>query len=423
MNLYTKEDLNAMSVHTLRVVLRTDFKGVPGVSNKAELINKILSIQSGEKPPVRSTKGRKPLGEFLTPADIELHFNDFDSASGEVPQTAKGVLEIHADGYGFIRGNDLSITLQDVYVSKTLIKKFFLKNGDQIEGDCAKMRDSGVVTLKSLKSVNGEADFDKKRVEFSTFSPNYPTEKIVLQSSETPVLGLVDLFSPIGEGQRCLVLDQTGRRKTEFLKDLINSLVKSGKKVCVASVCSKPEDVTLYKKSGVSVVEISADSQAQVVVRKALLTVDVAKRQLELGNSAVLIFTDLNAVIGALEDLSGKNSDGFIEDGLTARNVALKLLNCAGNYGEKGTLTVIGVLKSDVCEKEISGVLDVATSVITLIDNPQKRRGYLIDPLKSYTDGDESLLTAEEIAKADGYKAKLATEPHFLTSILNEIVG
>ena len=423
MNLYTREDLNAMSVHTLRVVLRTDFKGVPGVMNKAELIDKILSIQSGEKPPVRSTKGRKPLGEFLTPADIELHLSDFEGVDGDVPQSVKGVLELHAEGYGFIRLGGLDITPSDVYVSKTLIKKFSLKSGDEVEGDCAQMRDSGVVTLKSVKSVNGGANFEQKRVDFSTFTPNYPNKKIILYNGENPALGLIDLFSPLGEGQRCLVLDQTGRRKTEFLKDLISSLVKSGKKVCLTSVCSKPEDVTAYKQSGVSVVEISSDCQPQKIVRKAILSVEVLKRQLEIGNSSVLILTDVNSVISAYEDcaLTDKIDQGFLSDGLTARSVAKKILNCAGCYGERGSLTVIGVLKSDLKDREYSDLFDVATSVITLAGNPRKRRGYSVDPVNSFTDGDENLLTAKEIEKADSYRAKLAENPDFMDEILAEI--
>ena len=153
MALYTKEDLSAMTVHTLRVVLRTDFKGVPGVMNKDELIDKILSIQAGEKPPVRSTKGRKPLGTFLTPVDVEIQLGDFGEFEGDVPSSVKGILEIHRDGFGFIRRNALSITSQDVYVGKSLIKKHALKRGDEIVGECSQMRDSGMVALNSVNSI------------------------------------------------------------------------------------------------------------------------------------------------------------------------------------------------------------------------------------------------------------------------------
>lgn len=423
MALYTKEDLSAMTVHTLRVVLRTDFKGVPGVMNKEELIDKILSIQAGENPPVRSTKGRKPLDTFLTPVDVEIQLGDFGEFEGDVPSSVKGILEIHRDGYGFIRRNALSITSQDVYVGKPLIKKHALKRGDEIVGECSQMRDSGIVALNSVNSINGRANFEEKRQDILEFRPTYTDKKIPLYQTETPSLGVVDMFCPIGDGQRCIVLDDNGSRKTRFLKDLIRSLTASGKVVYLLSVCSKPEDVTAFAQSGCKVFEISAESQPHVIVRKVALATEMIKRKLETGENPVFVVTDLNSVIKAYnEHMANANVDkGFTEEGLTAHNLAIKTLNPAGNYGEKGSLTSIGVLKSSLSDGEFSDVLEVANCVITLTDSQAKRRGYEVDPLKSYTIGDENLLNAEQIAKADDYRAKLEKDDAFLQVILDDL--
>ena len=408
---YTKDDLLAMSVHTLRVVLRTDFKGVPGVLNKNELIDKILSIQSGEKPPVRSTKGRKPLDEFLTPADLELRFEDFESDDSEVPTSVCGVLELHAEGYGFIRRGGLKISRSDAFVSKALVKKYSLKCGDLVAGECAQMRDSGVVTLRTITSVNGSSDFDSKRVDIASLRAGYPTQKYDLSADESQPLGLVDKFSPLGKGQRCVVLDQTFHSKATFIQDLATALVKNGAQVDLLSVCEKPEDATDFLQiDGCQVVEITPDSQPQFVVRRVALAVESAKRQLELGKNPVLIISNLNAVISAYGDyLSNEKADkGFIEEGMTARNFAIKCLNCAGNYGDKWHLTVISVLNG-YSHREYSEFISVATSVVDIIEGEVKN-GYSVNAFNSYTLRDEKLLTEEQLKAAAEYKAKLSQE-------------
>ena len=121
MNVYTEENLIKMSVHTLRVILRSEFGGVPGICNKNELISQIWNIQSGEDAPVRSTKGRKPLGEFITPINNEIVLAD--PSAEKVEGIVRGVVEVNNSGYAFLKVKNNDGESTNYFISKNLVKK------------------------------------------------------------------------------------------------------------------------------------------------------------------------------------------------------------------------------------------------------------------------------------------------------------
>ena len=127
-----------------------------------------MKIQSGEEIPVRSTKGRKPLDATITAIDKDIVFNDVgDGPNGETCWT-KGVFEKHENGYGYVRGEDCSITSNDAFVRETFVKRAGLKTGDILEGECDGYGDRGGYTLRNSAFVNGKALDDGANKEDTT---------------------------------------------------------------------------------------------------------------------------------------------------------------------------------------------------------------------------------------------------------------
>lgn len=422
MSIYTEENLTKMSVHTLRVILRSEFGGVPGICNKNELISQILSIQGGADAPVRSTKGRKPLGEFITPINNEIVL--YDPEAEKVEGTVKGIVELNENGYAFLRVKGEDCKYLSYFMPKNLVKKYGLRSGEEVEGISQYSAEMGGMKILAVNAINGKTpESERTTVVFSQLKPQYPQVKHRL-TGDSPIIRALEVFCPLGKGQRCLVEDVTGKFGTEFTKALVNSLEESVK-TFVIFVGAKPEDVSdIEITENKEIIFLPASSDSEEVLRIVNLTLERAKILTENGKDTAVIIDSLSAVISCYEDFEyvNKNDGGFIKTGVSKKKYARGIFSEGGCYGKGKSLTVVAVLNTAQDSYMASELSGIATSTVRLEGSDIfKRRGFVIDLGNSYTDKDELLLTDEEIAFADGEREKLGENANYCREIYRSL--
>ena len=421
MERYTEEKLNKMSVHTLRVILRSEFNGVPGVSNKGELISQILDIQSGASAPARSTKGRKPLGEFITPISEELTFSDAESDEDTIK---RGVFEQNADGYGFVRVNK-GLGFVDYFVPKTIAKKYSLSTGDEIECSVYYASEVGALNVKSILAVNGKLpqEGDKKE-DFSLLRAKYPSEKISFTKGNSPIVDAVDLFCPIGKGQRCLVEDVDGKFGTSFANRILNNVNDENITILSLFAGVKPEEVEdAFQNKNRQNVVLPITFSAEETLRIVNLTVERAKTLCQMGKDVLLVLDSLSYIANVYGEYSAsEKSSGYVKLGLTPSKFVNEIFGVGGNFGEGKSITVIATVDAKREDRSLGELVSIATSVVKLEGNDIiSRRGYVVDLLNSYTIKDEMLLTKEQICYVDGEREKLNENKGYLAKIYSDL--
>ena len=417
MERYTEDKLNKMSVHTLRVILRSEFNGVPGVCNKSELISQILDIQGGASAPSRSTKGRKPLGEFITPVREEITFADVAEDESNVK---KGVFELNADGYGFVRVNK-NTEFVDFFVPKTVVKKYSLRTGDEVECIVYYASELGSLNVKSINSINGRMPDNREEVVNGlNLKAKYPDEKINFAQGKSKIVDAVNVFCPIGKGQRCLVEDFAGRYGTSFVNTLLDCINDENLTVISVFAGVKPEElVEVEQTKKRQHIVLPIDLGTEEILRIINLTVERAKTLCQTGENVLLVLDSFSYVASAYGDFlaSGKQS-GYVKTGLTQNKYATEIFCAGGNFGENRTLTVVATVDTKRDENLFAELSSVATSVIKLkTSDVISRRGYVVDLANSYTDKDDKLLSDEQIAYADEERGKLAQNEEYLAKI------
>ena len=422
MKVYTEENLNKMSVHTLRVILRSEFNGLPGVCNKNELIDQILKIQAGAQAPARSTKGRKPLGEFITPINNEIELAD--SYVQKEEGVVKGVVELNETGYGFLRVEEKDGSSANYFIPKTLAKRYELRTGDFIEGFAQFSGEIGSVKIQSINYINGKIpDSEGSREGISQLKPQYPNKKHSLKH-DSPIICGVDVFCPIGKGQRCLIEDDGGKFGTEFIKEFHKALNEDVKTFTIF-VGAKPEDLQDIEQTETKrVIVLPATSESEDVLRAVNVTFERAKILIENGEDAIVIIDSISSLASCFEEYSSsqRENKGFIKSNLTKTKLAKDLFSAGGCFGENKSLTVLAVCNSSKDEFLFSELSELATSVVKLKKSDVlRRRGYVVDLIESYTDKDELLLSEEEIAFADSERKKLGQNEGYYKELCDKL--
>lgn len=417
MERYTEDKLSKMSVHTLRVILRSEFNGVPGVCNKGELIAQILDIQAGASAPSRSTKGRKPLGEFITPVREEITFADVADDDSNVK---KGVFELNADGYGFVRVNK-NTELVDFFVPKTTVKKYSLRTGDEVECIVYYASELGSLNVKAINSINGRMPESRNEiVGSSTLIAKYPKEKINLVQGKAKVVDVVNAFCPIGKGQRCLVEDYASKHGTSFVNTLLDCIDDKDLTVITLFAGVKPEELAEVEQTKKRQhVVLPIDLGTEDVLRIVNLTVERAKTLCQTGENVLLVLDSFSYVANAYGDFlaSGKQS-GYVKTGLSQNKYATEIFCAGGNFGENKTLTIVATVDTKRDGTLFAELSSVATSLIRLkTSDIISRRGYAVDLLTSYTDKDDQLLSSEQIEYVDEERRKLVQNEDYLAKI------
>ncbi|MFW5890453.1 MAG: transcription termination factor Rho, partial [Marinilabiliaceae bacterium] len=275
--------------------------------------------------------------------------------------TAAGVLEIMPDGYGFLRSSDYNYfnSPDDIYVSQSQIKLFGLKTGDTVEGSIRPPKEGEkYFPLIKVESINGRTpDFVRDRVPFDHLVPVFPQSKFNLTEGPYSNIStrIVDMFSPIGKGQRGLIVSQPKTGKTVLLKDVANAIASNHPEVymIILLIDERPEEVTDMARSvNAEVVSSTFDEPAERHVKVANIVHEKAKRLVECGHDVVILLdsiTRLARAYNTVSPASGKVLSGGVD--ANALHKPKRFFGAARNIEEGGSLTILATALTDTGSK------------------------------------------------------------------------
>lgn len=272
-----------------------------------------------------------------------------------------GALEIMADGYGFLRSSDFNYlnSPDDIYVSQSQIKLFGLKTGDTVTGTIRPPKEGEkYFPLIKVIEINGRTpDYIRDRVPFEHLTPLFPNEKFNLTGNGHDNLStrIVDLFAPIGKGQRGLIVAQPKTGKTVLLKDIANAIAANNPEVymMVLLIDERPEEVTdMARHVNAEVISSTFDEPAERHVRVAGMVLEKAKRLVECGHDVVILLDSITRLARAYNTVapaSGKVLSGGVD--ANALHKPKRFFGAARNIEEGGSLTIIATALIDTGSK------------------------------------------------------------------------
>jgi transcription termination factor Rho len=275
--------------------------------------------------------------------------------------TNTGVLEILVDGYGFLRSSDYNYlnSPDDVYVSQSQIKLMGLKTGDTVKGTIRPPKEGEkYFPLIKVLEINGRSpDYIRDRVPFDHLTPLFPNEKFQLTGNGHDNLStrIVDMFAPIGKGQRGLIVAQPKTGKTVLLKEIANAISANHPEVymIVLLIDERPEEVTDMARSvNAEVVASTFDEPADKHVRVANIVLEKAKRMVECGHDVVILLdsiTRLARAYNTVQPASGKVLSGGVD--ANALHKPKRFFGAARNIEEGGSLTIIATALTETGSK------------------------------------------------------------------------
>jgi len=324
-----------------------------------------------------------------------------------------GILEIMQDGYGFIRSIDKSFneSINDAYVSNTQIKRFALRNGDVVTGQVRPPKEQeryyALIKIEAVNSLPPEES--KKRPLFENLTPLYALDQIKLEYREKGLTGrMMDLFAPIGKGQRGLVVAPPRSGKTELLKEIAHGISTNHPEIdlMVLLVDERPEEVTDMERSVKGEVYSSTfDMPAKNHVKVAEMVIEKAKRRVELGKDVVILLDSITRLARAYNTVtpsSGKVLSGGVD--ANALHKPKRFFGAARNIEKGGSLTIIATALVDAGSKMDEVIFEefkgTGNSEVVLDRKIAERRIFpAIDILKSGTRKDELLIGPEVLQK------------------------
>ncbi|MCX6276017.1 MAG: transcription termination factor Rho [Bacteroidetes bacterium] len=327
--------------------------------------------------------------------------------------TAEGVLEIMPDGFGFLRSSDYNYLTSpdDVYVSVSQIKLFGIKTGDTIRGTVRPPREGEkYFPLVKVDLVNGQdPGIAKDRIHFDYLTPLFPFEKLNLSGDRSNyTTRVMDMFTPIGKGQRGLVVAQPKTGKTTVLKDIANAIAANHPEVylIVLLIDERPEEVTDMARSvNAEVVASTFDEPAERHVKIANIVLEKAKRMVECGHDVVIVLDSITRLARAYNTVapaSGKVLSGGVE--ANALHKPKRFFGSARKIENGGSLTIIataltetGSRMDEVIFEEFKGTGNMELQLDRKLSN--KRVFPAIDLVASSTRRDDLLLDKEMLQK------------------------
>ncbi|MCM8762639.1 MAG: transcription termination factor Rho, partial [Candidatus Omnitrophica bacterium] len=273
---------------------------------------------------------------------------------------AEGVLEILPDGFGFLRSPNYNYLPgpDDIYVSPSQIKKFSLKTGDTVAGQVRPPKDNEkYFALLKVESVNGEPpESIQSRIPFEELTPIHPNKRLLLETTpEEITTRVIDLVTPIGKGQRGLIVSPPRAGKTVILQKLANAIAKNHPEVylIVLLVAERPEEVTEMRRivKG-EVISATFDESPERHTQVAEVVMEKAKRLVEHKKDVVILLDSITRLARAYNVLvphTGKIMSGGLES--TALDKPKRFFGAARNIEEGGSLTVIGTALIDTGSK------------------------------------------------------------------------
>jgi len=327
---------------------------------------------------------------------------------------ATGVLEIMPDGYGFLRSSDYDYlnSPDDVYVSQSQIKLFGLKTGDVVKGGVRPPKEGEkYFPLIKVEQINGrDPGFVRDRVIFDYLTPLFPNEKIKLTGhpQENMSVRVMDMFSPIGKGQRGLIVAQPKTGKTVLLKDVANAIAYNHPEIylIILLIDERPEEVTDMARSvKAEVVSSTFDEPAEKHVKIANIVLEKAKRMVECGHDVVILLdsiTRLARAYNTVSPASGKVLTGGVD--ANALHKPKRFFGAARKIENGGSLTILataltetGSKMDEVIFEEFKGTGNMELQLDRKLSN---RRIYpAIDLLASSTRRDDLLIDKETLTR------------------------
>ena len=330
---------------------------------------------------------------------------------GENPMKAEGILEIVDGGYGFIRSENYLSGDDDVYVSHSQIRKFNLKTGDILRGNIKfNSPNDRYAALIYIESVNGYKPYEaQKRKNFEDLTPIFPNERIRLEIPGGPVsVRMLDLLSPIGKGQRGMIVSQPKTGKTTLLKQIAKSIIQSepDMKVIVLLIDERPEEVTDIRESiegkNAEVIYSTFDELPEHHRRVSEMVLERAKRLVEHHEDVVILLDSITRLARAYNLIvppSGRTLSGGLDP--SALHMPKKFFGAARNMREGGSLTILatalvdtGSKMDDVVFEEFKGTGNMEVVLDRRL--AEKRIFPAINIQKFGTRREDLLLTKEE---------------------------
>lgn len=332
------------------------------------------------------------------------------ASSQKEPLKVKGILDLHQDGFGFLRSEGYDSGDDDIYVPHTQVRRFRLKTGDYVEGLAREKHDDRekFSPLIYINKVNGDGpEHLRERRNFEDLTPLYPDEKIDLEwGQEQYSMRIINLISPIGKGQRGLIVSPPKTGKTTLLKSIANAIGKNHPEmhIIVLLIDERPEEVTDMKRSvNAEVVASTFDELPQNHTRISEIVLERAKRLVEHGKDVVILtdsITRLSRAYNITSPYSGKTLSGGLDP--MALHKPKRFFGAARNLEEGGSLTIIatalietGSRMDDMIFEEFKGTGNMEVHLDR--DLSELRIFPAIDIFKSGTRRDELLLSREEL--------------------------
>ena len=331
----------------------TDF--IPVVDLPIEDQAAIPTLDMFDRPVVQQTEPVYP-NNTPQPATSVSNYDFADLITGN------GVLELLQDGYGFLRSSDYNYlsSPDDIYVSPQQIKKYSLKTGDVVECTVRPPHDNEkYFALSTVKTINGRDPMEvRDRVSFEHLTPLFPEEKFNLcgnPATTNPSTRIVDLFSPIGKGQRALIVAQPKTGKTILMKDIANAIAANHPEayIMMLLIDERPEEVTdMSRTVNAEVIASTFDEPADRHVKIAGIVLEKAKRMVECGHDVVIFLdsiTRLARAYNTVSPASGKVLTGGVD--ANALQKPKRFFGAARNIENGGSLTIIATALVDTGSK------------------------------------------------------------------------
>lgn len=325
------------------------------------------------------------------------------------PQYAKGILEVMNDGWGFLRKDTYQPSPDDVYVSQSLVKKNGLRSGDLVFGLVRSPKEGekyrGMLRVEAINNNGLAMPTNQKRKNFDELTPLYPDEKLVMETTADNIpTRIVDLISPIGKGQRALIVSPPKAGKTTMMKSIANAISTNHPEVAllVLLVDERPEEVTDMRRSvRGQVISSTFDEPAENHMRVAELCLEQAKRLVEAGRDVVIMLDSLTRLSRASNltiNPSGRTLTGGLDPSALYR--PRRFFGAARNIEEGGSLTIIASVLVDTGSKMDESIFEelkgTGNSEIILDRELSERRIWpAIDVRRSSTRHEELLFSRD----------------------------
>ena len=442
-----REKYESLSLGALKEIARA--RGMRGLSSlkKSELVERML--QEDEKDKKMAEKKEEHKKEESKREDYkkeesrrEEHKKEesqegravrapMEQSELDSGQRVKGILEVLPDGYGFIRSDNYLPGDNDVYVSPSQIRRFNLKTGDILKGNTrVKSQNEKFSALLYVTYINGFKANEMQRMNFEDMTPIFPNERLYLERpGGSMAMRITDLVSPIGKGQRGMIVSPPKAGKTTLLKDAAKSILRNNPEMhlIILLIDERPEEVTDMKETikgkNVEIIYSTFDELPEHHKRVSEMTIERAKRLVE-HKKDVTIFIDSITRLARAYNLTVSPSGRTLSGGLdpAALHMPKRFFGAARNMREGGSLTILatalvdtGSKMDDVVYEEFKGTGNME---LVLDRKLQEKRVFpAIDIAKSGTRREDLLLTSDELEAAEimrkalnGMKSEEATE-------------